>query len=132
MSARGRYATSRDIYGCHNGRRENFVLEPNGSRPGILLNISQCTGHLPPQRIIWLRVLVLPRMRTPEHRNPAQVTGCWGPNLLPIHTEDEPRASAWHGGVSSPQHFARDAGDVFSKSLSERNVKANKNMVLPG
>ena len=36
-------------------------------RPGMLLNILQCTGQLPQPRIIWLQMSIVRRWRNPAH-----------------------------------------------------------------
>lgn len=32
----------------------------------MLLNILQCTGESPQQRVVWIQMLIVPRLRNPE------------------------------------------------------------------
>ena len=41
-------------------------LSSGGEGPGMLLNMLQCTGQPPPQRIVWPQMSLVLRLRTPS------------------------------------------------------------------
>ena len=40
-----------------------MVLASKGQRPGMLLDVPQCTGQRPQQRIIWPKMAIVPKLR---------------------------------------------------------------------
>lgn len=53
---------SGDIFGCHDWGRW-LLLASSGKRPRMLLNILQCIGQAPQQRIIQLKVPIVLNLR---------------------------------------------------------------------
>ena len=52
-----------DIFGCHTVRK--VLLDSSEWRPGMLLNILQCTGDPPQQIITQPQMSTVPRLRNP-------------------------------------------------------------------
>lgn len=43
-----------------------MILKSGKKRPGRLLNILQCTGEPPQQRVVLTQMLIVPRLKNPE------------------------------------------------------------------
>lgn len=67
--------TSEIIFGCHN----KVLLTSSRGRPEMLLNIPQCPGMPPQQRIVWLKMPIVLRLRnsvlSPSYHNDPYSTG---------------------------------------------------------
>lgn len=59
----GHWATSRNIFGCHNRGGEGVLLARLGPSPGILIDTLWGTGQPPPQRMIQPQTSIVLRLR---------------------------------------------------------------------
>lgn len=58
----GPFAKLGDMFGCQNWE-QRVLLASSGYRPGMLLNIPQCTGQVLQQRIFWPQISIVLRLR---------------------------------------------------------------------
>lgn len=116
---------SGSIFSCHDEGEDEEATGTSGWEPGMLLELSQCRGHPPPQRTIWPEMSLVSRLRTP---GPNEQGLRWEGRESPKGRSQQKEHCSYHTGKGSGMG-KQETGPRFSFGTVPKPAPPQMSMV---